>query len=134
MVILYLIIYHLVSNWSAMTGSLAFILTGDTVILLLEATLLWYVNIYSHQVTEEIRELKYHLKASVIDEGSVIYEFEGKRMPASLIKSCVEDRLGEFRGFDGKGYFTLGKSFLKNLIAFCVTYLIILIQFKMTEK
>ena len=52
----------------------------------------------------------------------------------SFVKTHIEQELDEFHGFDGKGYFILGKSFLKNLLAFCVTYLVILIQFRLTEE
>ena len=60
-------------------------------------------------------------------------EFQGQFVPRSFVKTRLEQELDEFRGFDGKGYFILGKSYLKNLLVFCVTYLVILIQFRLTE-
>ena len=60
-------------------------------------------------------------------------EFDGQFVRTLFMKARLAEELDEFRGFDGKGYFILGKSFLKNLLAFCVTYLVILIQFRLTE-
>ena len=42
------------------------------------------------------------------------------------MKDRIIDKLNNFDGFDGKGYFVLGKSF-------CATYFVILLQFKLSE-
>ena len=92
------------------------------------------MNIWPERATNKIYELKRHLKNLYIsNETSKKMEFEGQLVPTLFVKARIEQELDEFRGFDGKGYFILGKSFLKNLLAFCVTYLVILIQFRMTE-
>ena len=50
-----------------------------------------------------------------------------------LFSKLKVNKLNNFDGFDGKGYFVLGKSFLKNFLAFCATYFVILLQFKLSE-
>ena len=134
MVLLYIIIYHLVVNLETMSESLVFFLLFDTLTFFTNTLLLCFINFYSHKVAKEIHGLRRHLKASTLHDNLGLIDFDGKQLPASLVKSCIEERLDEFRGFDGKGYFILGKSFLKTLIAFCFTYLVILIQFKMNES
>ena len=58
--------------------------------------------------------------------------WEGKFESASFVKAIIVEDLEEFQGFDGNGYFTLGKSFFSSIIANFLTYLIILIQTKLT--
>ena len=41
--------------------------------------------------------------------------------------------LREFEGFHGLGYFRLGKSMLTGIMANFTTYLIVLLQFKVSE-
>ena len=94
--------------------------------------LLLTLNIWSEETSNEIKQLHSHLR-NIIVLTEKFMDFEGQRAPLSIVKGRIEEQLSEFQGFDGKGYFTLGKSFLKNLLAFCATYFIILIQFKMTE-
>ena len=49
------------------------------------------------------------------------------------MKDRIMDKMNYFNGFDGKGYFVLGKSFLTNLLTLLATYFVILLQFKMSE-
>ena len=59
--------------------------------------------------------------------------FEDQTVPASFIKDRIVDKMNRFNGFDGNGYFVLGKSFVLNLKAVLATYFVILLQFKMSE-
>ena len=49
-----------------------------------------------------------------------------------IAKDEVIDNLEDFQGFDANGYFTLGKSFFSSIVSNFLTYLIILIQLKLT--
>ena len=49
-------------------------------------------------------------------------------------KQKILYNLKRFQGFTGGGYFTLGKSLLSTLFSNFATYLVILIQFKLTES
>ena len=64
---------------------------------------------------------------------SLVYDgtYQNQKVIIRIKRRDIEEKLKNFQGFDGKGYFILGKSFLKNLLAFCATYFIILIQFKL---
>ena len=92
------------------------------------------MNIWPERATNKIHELKRHFRNIYISvDIQEKIEFEGQFVPTSFVKTRIEQELDEFRGFDGKGYFILGKSLLKNLLAFCVTCLVILIQFRLSE-
>ena len=96
--------------------------------------LYWYMNILSQRITEQVHGLADYLRHVNISNESEMIVFKGHDVPLSTVKTCLLKKFDDFQGFDGKGYFTLGKSLLKNLLAFCVTYLVILVQFRMTER
>ena len=130
----FIFLFHLVNKWNKMTTLMILMLVSNGFYLLMICSLLWFMNIWPERATNKIYELKRHLKNLYIsNETSKKMEFEGQLVPTLFVKARIEQELDEFRGFDGKGYFILGKSFLKNLLAFCVTYLVILIQFRLTE-
>ena len=95
-----------------------------TSFLLSMFSIIWNCHITAQETTDEIHRLKESLKDIIIVEDVSI----------RLTKTRFEEKLEDFKGFDGKGYFIMGKSFLKNLLAFCVTYFVILMQFKLTEQ
>ena len=49
-------------------------------------------------------------------------------------KLALIEKINSFRGFDACGYFTLGRNHLTSIVANFLTYIILLIQFKMAEK
>ena len=49
-------------------------------------------------------------------------------------KSQLIEKINSFNGFDACGYFTLGRNHLTSIVANFLTYIILLIQFKMAEK
>ena len=59
-------------------------------------------------------------------------EWNGKWESTMFVKDIVVENLQEFQGFEGEGYFHLGKSFLSSIVTNFLTYLIILIQLKLT--
>ena len=61
-------------------------------------------------------------------ESSMI--LDGQRMSMDHAKGIVINQLQQFEGFDGNGYFVLGKPLLTGIVANMLTYVIILIQFK----
>ena len=60
-------------------------------------------------------------------------EYEGQIVPVTFIQARIIDSLNNFKGFDGKGYFFLGKSYIANFVTFYITILVILVQFKISE-
>ena len=81
---------------------------------------LYYINDLSHEVTENLCELKTSISLSQL------ICFEDK---FELI-----ERMNSFNGFDANGFFTLGKQQLTSIVSNFTTFLIVLIQFKMAEK
>ena len=59
---------------------------------------------------------------------------EDKIHPALHARDFVARNLEAFKGFDGSGFFTLNKEFLSGVAANFITYLIVLIQFKVGES
>ena len=94
-------------------------------ILLLTSSLLFYgvfyfLNYLSQEVTDNVSKLK-----ETISISSVIpYEEKFK----------VIENINTFNGFDGCGYFTLGKPHLTAILSNFTTFIIVLIQFRMAEK
>ena len=81
-------------------------------------------------MVENVQELKRTIKKIKLDELKI--PWNGKFESTSFVKNIILDDLAEFQGFDGNGYFTLGKAFYSSIIANFLTYLIILIQTKLT--
>ena len=91
---------------------------------------IFYMNVASQEMMENVQELKKTIKGTNMDELKI--PWEGKFESTSFVKTIIVDDLAEFQGFDGNGYFTLGKAFYSSIIANFLTYLIILIQTKLT--
>ena len=91
---------------------------------------IFYMNVASQEMMENVQELKRTIKRTNMDELKI--PWEGKFESTSFVKTIIVDDLAEFQGFDGNGYFTLGKAFYSSIIANFLTYLIILIQTKLT--
>ena len=127
-------LFHLVNKWNNMTFFMIMLNISHGFYLIMVCSILWFLNIWSERATDKIHEMKRIFRNRYISNNTEEkIEFEGQFVPPLFMKARIEQELDEFRGFDGKGYFILGKSFLKNLLAFCVTYLVILIQFRLTE-
>ena len=81
---------------------------------------LHYINNLSQEVTDNLGTLK-----ECIAQTSAI-PFEDKWQ--------MIGKMNSFHGFDGYGYFTLGRSHLTSIAANFTTFIIVLIQFKLAEK
>ena len=95
-------------------------------------TMIWLLNIRAQKVTDQVNQLKDCLQEIFISRNSMV-SFEGQTVPASFMKDRILDKMNKFTGFDGNGYFVLGKSFLSSLLTLLATYFVILLQFKMSE-
>ena len=82
--------------------------------------LLYYINVLSHEVNENLSELKNSISLSPL----ICFED----------KFQLVERMNLFNGFDANGYFTLGKQLLTSIVSNFTTFIIVLIQFKMAEK
>ena len=82
--------------------------------------LLYYINVLSHEVNQNLNQLKNSISLSPH------IHFEDKYQ--------LIERMNSFNGFDANGYFTLGKQLLTSIVSNFTTFMIVLIQFKMAEK
>ena len=94
---------------------------------------LWFFNIRAQRVSNLLDKLKENFQDIYVPNESLTVLYEGQTVPASFMKDRIILKLNDFDGFDGKGNFVLGKSYLKNFLAFCATYFVILLQFKLSE-
>ena len=81
---------------------------------------LYYINVMSQEVNENLCELKNSILLSPL------IPFEDKYQ--------LIERMNSFNGFDANGYFTLGKPHLTSIVSNFTTFIVVLIQFKMAEK
>ena len=92
-----------------------------------------FLNLVSQEVQDKVRELRKALENSLFDENEMISIDDQKQQNAKERRNVLVKHLEEFQGFDGYGYFHLSKSLLTSIITNFMTYLIILIQFKVSE-
>ena len=85
----------------------------------LNILILYFVNLKSHEVTENLGELKDSILLSPVIN--------------SEDKCQLIEKMNSFNGFDANGYFTLGKQHLTSILSNFTTFIIVLIQFKMSE-
>ena len=75
---------------------------------------LCYINLLSQDVTNNLHEL-----AECISEAQITDE---------KWQVITIQKINSFQGFDGHGFFTLGRSHLTSVVSNFITYIIILIQ------
>ena len=77
---------------------------------------LCYINFLSQDVTNNLQELaEYISEARITDENWKVITIQ---------------RINSFQGFDGHGFFTLGRSHLTSVVSNFITFIIVLIQFQ----
>ena len=85
-----------------------------------------FTSFYGQKIGDQVQDLKQTLHDQyIIDPGHSEEVIKMKKLVLYHL-SCWEN-------FSGYGFFTLGKSFLTGFLANFVTYIIILIQFQLTE-
>ena len=90
-----------------------------------------YCN-FSQIIKDAIDDIKKDIIDLDINENLVCV-FDGKVTKMKQVRKRLVNGLDGFKGFHGNGYFTLGKELLTSIVANFVTYLIILVQFKVSE-
>ena len=95
-------------------------------------SLMWIINIRAQKVTDLVHQVKEEFQ-DIYPDDDLMVSYECQTLPASFMRDRIIQKMNKFTGFDGKGYFILGKSFLKGFLSFCLTYFVILLQFKLSE-
>lgn len=107
---------------AAMQNAGVIILTSGYVVYSLKLLFtLCYLNALSHRVSLKVKELI-----------ELLLELETRSSKTAYFDKVIRI-LWFFRGFDCNGFFTLGKPQMTSITATLVTYIIILIQFKISE-
>ena len=91
---------------------------------------LWILNGQSEEIKQIISKLKDTLGDLVVSDGTI--QMDGRFHSESYARGHLINKLAEFQGFDAYGYATLGKPLLTSVFSNFITYLIILIQFKIS--
>ena len=85
----------------------------------------------SENIKDGLQGIKHHIWSLHVSsenfgtiEGNILSEAHAQNRLISL--------LDEFKGFDANGYATLGKPLLSSIFANFITYVIILIQFRIS--
>ena len=90
-----------------------------------------YCN-FSQRIKDSIQGIKNDILDLDINEDQVCI-IDGNVRKLKHVKKRIVSGLDGFQGFHGNGYFTLGKELLTSIVANFVTYLIILVQFKVSD-
>jgi hypothetical protein len=91
---------------------------------------LWILNKQSEDIKQRLRRLKEDIRNISVRDDFV--EINGNFHLESYARQNLIYTLSEFQGFDACGFVTLGKPLLSSIFANFITYLIILIQFKIS--
>ena len=86
----------------------------------------WYLTNFSQSLLSKTEDLKIALSNVKFCKDMNDTEFVDE-------KNSLYLQLNGFKGFYGENYFTVNNSMITGMIANFVTYLIVLIQFKMSE-
>ena len=92
-----------------------------------------FINLLSQKLQDKLVSLRQALVQINFHENQMV-EIDGNWKNAKEGQLLLSDLFKEFQGFDGHGYFHLSKSLLTSTLANFVTYLIVLIQFRMSEQ
>ena len=86
--------------------------------------------------TQDIKDDIHGIKRAIVDldiNPDDLLTSNGKTVRAKHLQKRIASGLDEFQGFHGNNYFVLGKPLLTSITANFITYLIILVQFKVSE-
>ena len=86
--------------------------------------------------TQDIKDDVHGIKRAILDldiNPDDLLTSNGKTVRAKHLQKRIAYGLDEFQGFHGNNYFVLGKPLLTSITANFITYLIILVQFKVSE-
>ena len=98
------------------------------------AFVVWIFNHDSEHLCNQFKLLKNTLNGIYIEDHEFVFGEGGQLQDARFARNLMVNEFQDFSGFDGLGYFTLGKPLLTSITANILTYLIVLIQFKISEN
>ena len=89
-----------------------------------------FLSLYGERISDQVKAIRETLQDQYIIETGCGRATSEESL---TLKKLVLSHLHQWESFSGYGFFTLGKSFLTSFVANFITYIIILIQFKLSE-
>ncbi len=90
------------------------------------------MNMISQKIIDAKDDLVKHLRQKTVQDNNLV-TLNGWLIPKKDGHEFAIASLETFQGFTGLGFFALSKALLTGILSNFATYLIILVQFKMTE-
>ena len=101
------------------------------ILVCFEGFVLWTLNVGSENIKEGLQGIKHHIwSLNVSSENFLI--IDENNLSEAQAQNRLISLLDEFKGFYANGYATLGKPLLSSIFANFITYVIILIQFRIS--
>ena len=100
--------------------------------ILLSFLILCIFNWQSYDVKQRLGEIRFYISNFAITEHNFVV-IDKQKHTEEYAKRIVISILDEFKGFDANGYFTLGKELLGCIIMFCLSYVVLLIEFSFLD-
>ena len=95
-------------------------------------TLMHFINCGSDSIKDCLKKMKLSMyEIQPLNNRKFI--IGGKLLSAENAKQLALNRLNEFSGYDGMGYFYAGNQLMTGILANTITYIIVLVQFLKTE-
>ena len=129
----YMTIDYFLSHADFTSSGVILVFIGYVSLVMKFAYIVWIFNHDSEHLCDQVKLLKNTLDEIYIEDHEFVFGKGGQLRDARFARNLMVNQLQDFRGFDGLGYFTLGKPLLTSITANILTYLIVLIQFKISE-
>ena len=130
----YMTIDYFLSHADFTSSGVILVFIGYVSLVMKFAYIVWIFNHDSEHLCDQVKLLKNTLDEVYIEDHEFLFGEGGQLQDARFARNLMVNQFQDFRGFDGLGYFTLGKPLLTSITANMLTYLIVLIQFKISEN
>ena len=117
---------YVLGRYEVTMWEIQMIATSYFIYVLIYILTFWYLTSFSQSLLSKIEELKN-------DFGNIKFCKDMNETEFVDEKNSLYLQLDGFKGFNGENYFTVNNSLITGMVANFMTYLIILIQFKITE-
>ena len=107
----------------------AFTYVSIVTLILLSILILCIFNWQSYDVKQRLSEIRLYIFNFEITETNFVV-IDKQKHSEEHSRKIVISMLDEFKGFDANGYFTLGKELLGSIFIQCITFVVILIEFR----
>ena len=123
-------VFTLVDYYSDGTSDFSPIFYVSIGAMILQSILiLCILNWQSYDVKQRLSEIRLYIFNFEITENSFVVTDKQKHTEDHSRK-IVMNMLDDFKGFDANGYFILGKGLLGTIFMQCITFAVILIEFR----